>query len=274
MASGGWVLETAVRTTVSGSRPTARQASAIRARTTASLSEIAAASVDGDAEAGEEEVMILPAGYSDDARMLWDAATALNRAAASVSPAAARLPPLLFFTDPARTPRPWETAARLPPGSAVVYRAFGADQAVEIGRRLRAVTHEAGVELLVGKDADLADAVSADGLHLPERDADRAADVRRRRPDWRLTAAWHGAEPPASSVEALILSPVFPAGGASATKPALGAPAFKTLVQRAGVPVYALGGLRPDRVALLTGSGACGLAAVETIQSAFGGVRT
>jgi thiamine-phosphate pyrophosphorylase len=75
-------------------------------------------------------------------------------------------------------------------------------------------------------------------------------------------------------VEALILSPVFPAGGASATKPALGAPAFKTLVQRAGVPVYALGGLRPDRVALLMGSGACGLAAVETIQSAFGGVRT
>jgi len=54
----------------------------------------------------------------------------------------------------------------------------------------------------------------------------------------------------------------------------LGAAAFKTLVERAGVPVYALGGLRPDRVALLTGSGACGLAAVETIQSAFGGVRT
>ncbi|MBJ7511362.1 thiamine phosphate synthase, partial [Brevundimonas sp.] len=117
--------------------------------------------------------MILSAGYSDDARMIWDAATALNRAAAAVSPAAARLPPLLFFTDPARTPRPWETAARLPPGSAVVYRAFGADHALEIGHRLRAVTREAGVELLVGKDADLADAVSADGLHLPEREADR-----------------------------------------------------------------------------------------------------
>lgn len=231
--------------------------------------------MDGDVEAGEEEeVMILPADYSDDARTLWDAATGLNRAAAGVSPAAGRLPSLLFFTDPERTPRPWETAARLPPGSAVVYRAFGSDRAVEIGRRLRAATQEAGVELLVGKDADLAEAVSADGLHLPEKDGARAVEVRRRRPDWRLTAAWHGVGPPASGVDALILSPVFPAGGASATKQALGALGFKTLVERALLPVYALGGLRPDRVALLTGSGACGLAAVEAIQSAFADVRT
>ncbi|HEY0926902.1 MAG TPA: thiamine phosphate synthase, partial [Brevundimonas sp.] len=61
--------------------------------------------------------MILPAGYSDDARILWDAALALNRAATAVSPGAASLPPLLFFTDPERTPRPWETAARQPAGA-------------------------------------------------------------------------------------------------------------------------------------------------------------
>lgn len=93
----------------------------MRARTPATLS-----AMDGAEKAEEEEVMILPAGYSDDARALWNAATALNRAAAAVSPAAAALPPMLFFTDPDRTPRPWETAARLPAGSAVVYRAFGA----------------------------------------------------------------------------------------------------------------------------------------------------
>ena len=84
----------------------------MRARTSATLS-----AMDGAEKAEEEEVMILPAGYSDDARALWNAATALNRAAAAVSPGAAWLPPLLFFTDPERTPRPWETAARLPAGS-------------------------------------------------------------------------------------------------------------------------------------------------------------
>ena len=127
--------------------------------------------MDGDGEAGEEGVMILPADYSDDARGLWSAAQALNRAATAVSPRADVLPPLLFFTDPERTPRPWRTAACLPAGAAVVYRAFGAPDARGTGRRLRRVTRAAGVRLLVGLDFDLARAIQADGVHLPEREA-------------------------------------------------------------------------------------------------------
>ena len=50
--------------------------------------------------------MILAKDYSDEARALWGTALDLNRVAAAVSPAAGRLPPLLFFTDPERTPRP------------------------------------------------------------------------------------------------------------------------------------------------------------------------
>ena len=214
--------------------------------------------------------MILPAGYSDDARALWDAATALNRAAAAVSPRAAALPPLLFFTDPERTPRPWETAARLPSGSAVIYRAFGAEDAVQTGLRLRQATAEAGVRLLIGRDADLASAVKADGLHLPEREADRAANIRAEHPGWLLTAAWHGAGSPLTdNLDALILSPVFPAGGASAAKPALGVTAFQDRVRSVAAPVYALGGVRPLNAGQLLGSGACGLAGVDAVQSAF-----
>lgn len=214
--------------------------------------------------------MILSAGYSDDARALWDAATALNRAAASVSPHAAALPPLLFFTDPARTPRPWETAARLPSGAAVVYRAFGAADAVQTGLRLRQATTDAGVKLLIGRDADLAAAVRADGLHLPEREADRAANIRAEHPDWLLTAAWHGAPSPLTeNLDALILSPVFPAGGASAAKSPLGVAAFQDRVRSIAAPVYALGGVSSLNATELSGSGACGLAGVDAVQSAF-----
>ena len=214
--------------------------------------------------------MILPAGYSDDARALWDAATALNRAAAAVSPCAAALPPLLFFTDPDRTPRPWKTAARLPSGSAVVYRAFGAADAIQTGLRLRQATTDAGVKLLIGRDADLAAAVRADGLHLPEREAGRAANIRAEHPDWLLTAAWHGVPSPLiQDLDALILSPVFPAGGASAAKPALGVAAFQDKVRSVAAPVYALGGVNSLNATELSGSGACGLAGVDSVQSAF-----
>ena len=236
----------------------------MRARTSTTLS-----AMDGAEKAEEEEVMILPAGYSDDARALWNAATALNRAAAAVSPAAAALPPMLFFTDPNRTPRPWETAARLPAGSAVVYRAFGASDAVETGYRLREATADRDVKLLVGLDPDLAEAIDADGLHLPEHAADQAARIRSDRPGWILTAAWHGLSPPPGDLNALILSPVFPAGGASAAKPVLGVAAFERHVKAARLSVYALGGVTPQNAATLARTGACGLAAVSAIQSAF-----
>ena len=236
----------------------------MRARTAATLS-----AMDDGAKAEEEEVMTLPAGYSDDARALWDAATALNRAAAAVSPQVAGLPPLLFFTDPDRTPRPWETAARLPAGSAVVYRAFGKKEALDIGLRLREATTDRGVKLLVGLDADLAQTLAADGVHLPEREAHNAPAIRAAHPHWLITAAWHGGLTSIQALDALILSPVFPAGGASADKPPLGIAGFQEKAQTVALPVYALGGIKAPNASGLTGTGACGLAAIDAIQSAF-----
>ena len=205
---------------------------------------------------------------SGDARTLWDAAVALARAAAPVSPRG--LPPLLFFTDPVRTPEPWRTAERLPGGAGVVYRAFGADDAEAVGRRLRRITTDRGVRLLIGLDADLAVRIGADGVHLPERAAGQAAVLRARHPDGLLTAACHlpeGAAP--DGLDALVLSPIFPAGGTSSVKPALGVEAIGAVVRSTGLPVYALGGIGMEPVGRLAGSGACGLAGVDAIQQAF-----
>ena len=128
-----------------------------------------------------------------DADILWEVASVLARDAANVSRAAGRpapnLPPLLFFTDPMRTPRPWETAARLPAGSGVVFRAFGAPDARETGLRLREATLRRDGLLLVGLDPELAEAVEADGVHLPERALGQAPALAATRPDWRITGA-------------------------------------------------------------------------------------
>ncbi len=224
--------------------------------------------MDGSGEAGKEEVMILSA----DAETLWGAATGLARAAAGVSRDPGR-PALLFFTDPVRTPQPWLTAAGLPPGAGVVYRAFGAADARTVAERLRRVTAERGVRLLIGLDADLAEAVGADGVHLPERALERAAALRRRHPHWQVTGAVHSAAALAGAgvLSAAVLSPVFAAGGASGSRPALGLVAFTAAVRAALVPVYALGGIGAANADTLKGSGACGLAGVAAIQSAFNG---
>ena len=207
---------------------------------------------------------------SSDSDHLWRTALALNRAAAAVSPRVAGLPPLLFFTDPERTPRPWETAARLPTGAGVVYRHFGAADAAETADRLRVVTREAGVRLLIGLDDALAEAVGADGVHLPERALDRARPLKAARPDWIVTGAAHGPVEGVEALDALVLSPAFTAGGASSCKPALGIKAFSALAARIGRPAYALGGLNAENAASLIGCGACGIAGIDGIVAAFG----
>jgi thiamine-phosphate pyrophosphorylase len=211
-----------------------------------------------------------------DADTLWRIASGLARETAKVSRSQGRaplnLPPLLFFTDPERTPEPWTVAARLPVGSGVIYRHFGAPDARDTALRLREATRRRDVLLLIGLDEALAEAVEADGVHLPERAIGGAAALSARRPDWRITAAFHGSEPLGSlaGIDALVVSPVFPAGGASGARPALGLARFSALVATAERPVYALGGIDPKNAHELEGSGACGIAGVGSIRAAFG----
>jgi len=232
--------------------------------------------MDDALEAEDEGAMIL----TGEAQRLWEGALALNAAARHVSPdpvscgATARtLPPLLFFTDPMRTPEPWRTAGRLPAGAAVVYRHFGAADAEGVARRLRAATADRGVLLLIGLDANLAQAVGADGVHLPERAVAQATALRTARPDWLLTGAVHSGaaaqDAGSTGLDALVLSPVFTAGGASSAKPSMGLEALTQAVAAASLPVYALGGVSSETMDGLTGSGVCGIAGVDSVQRAF-----
>lgn len=209
---------------------------------------------------------------SDEAIRLWEAAKAINREAARVSPAAGSLPPLIFVTDPGRTPRPWEIAARLPAGAAVIHRGFGRPEAAEEAARLREATRKSGVRLLIGLDLDLAVRIAADGLHLPEGAWAQAQAARGAVSLVTIAAhskdALHRAEE--AGVDAAILSPVFPTTSPSGGEP-MGAATFGRLVADSRKPVYALGGVTAANAARLVGSGACGLCAVDGVQRSFSG---
>jgi len=208
---------------------------------------------------------------TEDGARLWAVAQALARAADAVRGGVrSRVPPMLLFTDPERTPRAWEIVTRMPAGSGVVYRAFGASDALQTAERLRAVTRGRGMALLIGRDADLADRVEADGLHLPERSLSAAYALSGRRPDWILTGAVHSVEAArtARDLDAVVLSPIFAAGGSSAGKPALGRDRLAE-ASLGRTRVIALGGVTASNAGDLQGSGACGLAAIGGLAEAF-----
>jgi thiamine-phosphate pyrophosphorylase len=195
----------------------------------------------------------------------------LSSAAAAFPPRTVRgrtLPSLLFFTDPQRVPNPEAVAERLPAGAGIVYRAFGAEDAIARGRRLRTIATERGLLLLVGAHPGLAEGVRADGLHMPERLSAEIPRLRAEHARWLITVAAHdrGALQAAERVaaDAVVVSPIFPSNSPSAGEP-LGAEGLKDLVATTSLPVYALGGVRARTVSRLFGSGIVGIAAVEAL---------
>jgi thiamine-phosphate pyrophosphorylase len=173
------------------------------------------------------------------------------------------LPALLFFTDPVRTPDPEAVAERLPRGSAIVYRSFGAPDAEARALGLRAIARRRGLKLLIGQDVALARRVGADGVHLPERLAHRAGPLKRAEPAWLITSAAHSVRAAcASRADAVVISVALPSRSPSAGR-ALGPIRLAALVRAAGRPTYALGGINNETARRLLRTGVLGLAAVE-----------
>jgi thiamine-phosphate pyrophosphorylase len=180
------------------------------------------------------------------------------------------LPSLLFFTDPARTPDVEAIARRLPPGTAIVFRAFGAKGAEAQGRRLLAIARTRRLVLLVGADQALATRLGADGVHLPERLAHRARRLKAAHPAWIVTAAAHSAAAARRGLslgaDAVVVSAVFASRSSSAGRP-MGPIRLAALVRVARGPVYALGGVDNKKARLLKDTGLVGLAAVDAFRT-------
>jgi thiamine-phosphate pyrophosphorylase len=176
-----------------------------------------------------------------------------------------RLPALLAFTDPVRTPDPLALACALPRGAGLVYRAFGAADARSVGLKLAAICRRRGVLFLVGADAALARSAKADGVHLPER---AAGSLRRRRRGWIVTVAAHGPKGLARAArigaDAAVLSPIFPSRSPSASQP-IGPWRAGCWARWVRLPVYALGGINGRTVRRLPIGAFSGVAAIDGV---------
>ncbi|MBY0447891.1 MAG: thiamine phosphate synthase [Hyphomonadaceae bacterium] len=176
-------------------------------------------------------------------------------------PGPSDLPALLFLTDPTRTPDPAAVVRGLPRGAGVIYRHFGAADRLAQARALLRICRRRGLVLLLGADAELARRIGADGVHVPERLWRKG-----RPPGLRLiTCAAHGPAALRSAAlrkaDAALLSPVFPSRSPSAQR-ALGLRAARALAAGSAGRVYALGGVRPERLPV---GRFCGIAAIEAL---------
>ncbi len=137
---------------------------------------------------------------------------------------------------------------------------MSADRLEAFARGVMELARPAGARVLVSSDAALARRLGADGVHL------RGAQLRTlaQRPDLPLVAAscHDRAELDQAArfgCDFAVLSPVLPTASHPGA-PTLGWDGFAALVKGCPMPVYALGGMRPEHLAIAWRHGAQGIA--------------
>jgi len=157
---------------------------------------------------------------------------------------------LILVSDDQRLPDPAPVMARLPAGTLVLLRHYGAADRSAVARRLALLARRQRQKLLVaGPDWRLAAAVGAAGVHLPDGIARQGVPAGLRlwlRTGRLLSVACHDrsglARAARLGADMALLSPVFPTASHPGA-PSLGTYRFALWAQAAGVPVVALGGV-------------------------------
>ncbi|HSV28382.1 MAG TPA: thiamine phosphate synthase [Candidatus Omnitrophota bacterium] len=177
------------------------------------------------------------------------------------------LPPAFLLTDETRLPDPAAVMMRLPAGTGVLLRLYGVADHLALAERIAAVARSRRLVLAVAADWRLAARLGAAVIHLPEgigrsgRNAPLLDWARRR--GVAVTMACHSPRAVAAArrlgADAALLSPVF----ATASHPGaavIGAVRFRLWRARAGLPVYALGGIDARSLRRLNGGGFAAIA--------------
>ncbi|WP_300391630.1 thiamine phosphate synthase [Henriciella sp.] len=179
------------------------------------------------------------------------------------------LPPGLFVTDPSRTSDILETVHALPDGIGVLFRHFGNPDQLTLAPDLGLLCRRQGRPLIVSADPELCAQIRASGVHWPARMTEsKPVNLRT---DQLNTMSVHAIRDVRRAqtlhMDAVLISPVFASDSPSAGAP-LGLPRLTSYARRAGMNVYALGGVtanNAERVARIAG-----FASVSGLEKVYG----
>lgn len=188
------------------------------------------------------------------------------------------LPVVHLITDRALAPDPVARAAAtlagFPPGRVAVHlreKDLGGAALLALARALVAACHARGQLLLVNDRIDVALAAGADGVHLPSAGV-RPADARGLLgPTALVGVSCHSADDVRRARDGGASYATFGPIYDTPSKRPYGAPVGVAALREAarlGLPLVALGGIDPDRVAEVRAAGAAGVAAIRAWLSA------
>jgi thiamine-phosphate pyrophosphorylase len=142
--------------------------------------------------------------------------------------------------------------------------------------KVREMTKDYGALLFINDRVDIALAVGADGVHLPEKGFPPSV-VKRMAPGLLVGYSAHSLEEALyaqrEGADFITLSPIFKTQSHLERKP-IGLVVLRDVSQSLSIPVYALGGITWDRIKLCYKNGAYGIAGIglffEHVDSDWG----
>ena len=134
----------------------------------------------------------------------------------------------------------------------------------QLAKRVRELTQDYDAMLFINDRVDIALAVNADGVHLPEKGLPPSV-VKRIAPELLVGYSAHSLEQALWAQEEgadfITLSPIFKTQSHPEVEP-IGLGLLKEVSQKLSIPVYALGGITWDRIKLCYKNGAYGIAGI------------
>ncbi len=141
-----------------------------------------------------------------------------------------------------------------------------------LARELRALTRDRGARLLVNDRLDVALAAEADGVHLPANGLPPDAARRLLAAVGLIGVSTHSAAEVAAAkvngADFVLLGPIYDTPSKRDYGAPLGLTPLASAAAAAGLPVLAIGGITPERVAEVRAAGAHGVACLGAVMSA------
>lgn len=144
-----------------------------------------------------------------------------------------------------------------------------ASQLFELGMQLRQLTRRYDAKLMINDRIDIAQAVDADGVHLTEQSLSVTQTRQLLGPDKLIASSTHTLERALQvedeGADFITFSPVY----YTPSKASYGAPQgienLRLICEQTKLPVFALGGITPQRLAAVRQAGVAGVALISAI---------
>jgi thiamine-phosphate pyrophosphorylase len=143
------------------------------------------------------------------------------------------------------------------------------DALLDLSRAVKLLTRKYGASLVVNGSAEIAEAVGAEGVHLPENQSATVEQVRKKYPGLLVGVSVHSLASARSAesmgADYITFSPIFDTPSKRQYGFPQGLGKLREVTRSVGVPVLALGGITVERIPDVMNAGAFGVALMSGI---------